>query len=66
MRWATQPASRSPRQTHDLEGADALLPGLAAQALIAGRTFDAEARVLEPLSRAEGKAVIPPKSLPEN
>jgi transposase len=51
----------SPRQTHDLEGADALLPGLAAQALIAGRTFDAEARVLEPLSRAEGKAVIPPK-----
>jgi transposase len=52
----------SPGQAHDLEGADALLPGLAADALIADKAFDAEQRVLEPLARAGKTAVIPPKA----
>jgi transposase len=51
----------SPGQAHDLEGADALLPDLAATALIADKAFDAEARVLRPLEEAGRTAVIPPK-----
>jgi transposase len=51
----------SPGQAHDLEGADALLPGLAADALIADKAFDAEERVLKPLEAAGKTAVIPPK-----
>ena len=52
----------SPGQAHDLEGADALLPDLAAATLIADKAFDAEACVLKPLERAGKAAVIPPKS----
>ena len=52
----------SPGQAHDLEGADALLPDLAADALIADKAFDAEERVLQPLARAGKTAVIPPKA----
>ena len=51
----------SPGQAHDLEGADALLPDLAAGALIADKAFDAEERVLKPLAEAGRTAVIPPK-----
>jgi transposase len=51
----------SPGQAHDLEGADALLPDLGANALIADKAFDAEARVLKPLEEAGKTAVIPPK-----
>jgi transposase len=47
-------------QTHDLVGADALLPQVAADRLIADKAFDADARVLEPLARAGKSAVIPP------
>jgi len=43
-------------------GADALLPGLAADALIADKAFDAEERVIEPLERAGKTVVIPPKA----
>ena len=50
----------SPGQAHDLEGADALLPDLAADALIADKAFDAEERVLGPLRQAGRAAVIPP------
>ena len=39
-----------PGQEHDLAGADALLPDLAADALIGDKAFDAEERVLEPLA----------------
>jgi transposase len=52
----------SPGQAHDLEGADALLPELAAEALIADKAYDADARVLEPLARAGMTAVIPPRA----
>lgn len=51
----------TPGQAHDLEGADALLPRMAADTLLADKAFDADERVIEPL-RAVGKtAVIPPK-----
>jgi transposase len=48
-------------QASDLEGADALLPAVTAGALIADRSFDAEARVLAPLREAGTVAVIPPR-----
>jgi transposase len=52
----------TPGQAHDLEGADALLPDMAAEVLLADKAFDADERVIEPL-RARGKPfVIPPKS----
>jgi transposase len=50
----------TPGQAHDLDGADALLPHMAADVLIADKAFDADKRVREPLA-ADGKtAVIPP------
>ena len=52
----------SPGQAHDLDGADASLPDLAADALIADKAYDAEERVLRPLARAGKTAVIPPEA----
>ena len=49
-------------QAHDLAGADALLPGMAAKALLADKAFDADERVIKPLEAAGKIAVIPPKS----
>jgi transposase len=48
-------------QASDLAGADALLPGVAAEMVIADKGYDAEARVLAPLREAGKVAVIPPK-----
>ena len=52
----------TPGQAHDLEGADALVPQLAADTLLADKAFDADERVIEPLLAAGKTAVIPPKS----
>jgi transposase len=52
----------TPGQAHDLEGADALLPQMQADALLADKAFDADQRVIEPLRAAGKKIVIPPKS----
>ncbi len=49
-------------QEHDLAGADALLPELEAETLIADKAFDADERVLEPLAEAGKTAVIPPRT----
>ena len=51
----------TPGQVHDLAGADALLPHMVADLLIADRAFDADSRVLEPLAAAGKSAVIPPR-----
>ena len=51
----------TPGQAHDLVGADALLPQMAANLLIADTAFDADKRVLEPLAAAGKSAVIPPR-----
>ena len=52
----------TPGQAHDLEGADALLPDMSAETLLADKAFDADERVIEPLL-ARGKTfVIPPES----
>jgi transposase len=48
-------------QAHDLNGADALLPGMAAGMLLADKAYDVDKRVIEPLSVAAKIAVIPPK-----
>ena len=52
----------TPGQAHDLEGADALLPDMAAEALLADKAFDADERVIEPLLAKGKSVVIPPKS----
>ena len=52
----------TPGQAHDLQGADVLLDILdEADALIADKAYDAQARVLEPVTEAGCQAVIPPK-----
>jgi transposase len=51
----------TPGQAHDLVGADALLPQMAADLLIADKAFDADERVIEPLAAAGKSAVIPPR-----
>lgn len=49
-------------QVHDLAGADVLLPGLTAQALIADKAYDADERVIKVLAPARRTRVIPPKA----
>src|SRR3984893_16238743 len=49
-------------QAHDLEGADAMLPQMQADALLADKAFDADLRLIEPLLAAGKTPVIPPKS----
>lgn len=44
-----------------MDGADLLLPGIEAEALLADKAFDAEERVRVPLMRAGIIPVIPPK-----
>ena len=51
----------TPGQVHDLVGADALLPQMAANVLIADKAFDADDRVIRPLASAGRSAVIPPR-----
>jgi transposase len=48
-------------QAHDLEGADALLPNIDANAVIADKAYDAQERVIDPLENAGKGVVIPPK-----
>lgn len=50
----------TPGQAHDLEGADALLPQMQADTVLADRAFDADKRVIEPLIAAGKTPVIPP------
>ena len=51
----------TPGQAHDLAGADALLPQMTADLLIADKAFDADQRVIRPLASAGKAAVIPPR-----
>jgi transposase len=53
-------------QVHDLAGADALVPGMEAEALLADKAYDADKRVIEPLEAAGKTAVIPPKKNRKN
>jgi transposase len=52
----------TPGQACDLEGADALLPGLEAPMVMADKGYDADERVLQPLAQAGKTAVIPPQA----
>jgi transposase len=56
----------APGQAHDLEGAEALLPDLAAGILIADKAFDAQERVIAPLEQAGTMVVIPPRANRKN
>ena len=51
----------TPGQAHDLLGADALLPGLEVEALLADKAYDADERVIQPLRDAGIEPVIPSK-----
>ena len=48
-------------QAHDLVGADALLPQIAANTLIADKAYDADERVIDRLAELGKTAVIPPR-----
>ena len=52
----------TPGQAHDLQGADALLPQMQADTLLADKAFDAGERVIEPLLAAGKVPIIPSKS----
>lgn len=52
----------TPGQAHDLEGADVLLADTPANAVIADKAYDAQARVIEPLLKAGKAVVIPSRS----
>jgi transposase len=49
-------------EAHDLVGADALLPDMEADMLLADKAFDADARVIKPLAAAGKTTVIPSKA----
>ena len=49
-------------EAHDLVGADHLLPDMRADTLIADKAFDADERVIKPLTTAGKAAVIPSKA----
>jgi transposase len=53
-------------QVHDLAGADALVPGMEAEALLADKAYDADKRMIERLEAAGKTAVIPPKKNRQN
>ena len=53
-------------QAHDLQGADALLPQMQADTLLADKAFDADERVIEPLLAAGKTPVIPCKRTRKN
>ena len=52
-------------EVHDLAGADDLIPTMEADTLIADKAYDADKRVIEPLTAAGKTAVIPSKSQQE-
>ena len=52
----------TPGQAHDLEGADVLLAETPGECVIADKAYDAQARVIEPLSKAGKSCVIPARS----
>ena len=54
--------SLTPGQTHDLAGADQLLPEVEANIVIADKAYDAQERVITPLEQAGKSVVIPSKS----
>ena len=49
-------------EAHDLVGADHLLPAMQADTLIGDKAFDAQQRVIDPLTCAGEAVVIPPKA----
>ncbi|BAU10036.1 putative transposase [Leptolyngbya sp. NIES-3755] len=51
----------TPGQACDLDGADKLLPQIAADIVLADRAYDADERVIEVLTVQGKTAVIPPK-----
>jgi transposase len=49
-------------EVHDLVGADELLPDMEADMLLADKAFDADERVIKPLTAAGKTVVIPSKA----
>jgi transposase len=52
----------TPGQAHYLEGAEALLPRLQADMILADKAYDADERVIQPLREAGIEPVIPAKA----
>ncbi len=52
----------TPGETHDLAGADALLPAVKAATVLPDKGYDAKERVLDALAKVGKTAVTPPRS----
>ncbi len=52
----------TPGQAHDLQGADALLPSIQGEALLADKAYDAQERVIDKLNERNIIPVIPSKA----
>ena len=52
----------TPGQAHDLQGADALLPSIEAQALLADKAYHAKERLIDKLNEKDITPAIPSKS----
>lgn len=61
MLWAILRLFLTPGQSSDLEGADLLLPQIAAKAVIADKAYDADERVVTLLGKRDLECVIPSK-----
>ena len=49
-------------EAHDLVGADHLIPTMQADVLIADKAYDADERVIDPITAAGKQVDIPPRS----
>ena len=62
MPWVIPPlAFLTSGQASDLDGADVLLPMVEAQAVLGDKAYDAQERVIMPLTNRGIEVVIPPK-----
>ncbi len=52
----------TPGEAHDLNGADALLPNVEAEAFLADKAYDAQERVIERLQKKGCQVVIPSRA----
>lgn len=61
MPWVIPPIFLTPGQASDLDGADVLLPMVEAEAVLGDKAYDAQERVIMPLTHRGIEVVIPPK-----
>jgi len=61
MLWVIPLFFLTPGQASDLDGADVLLPMVETEVVLADKAYDAQERVIGPLTKRGIEVVIPPK-----